>query len=179
MITSIRWIFISLLFYSATSVAETDRAAKEYAIKAGFIVNFARYSSGGSINDQTKAATLEICGFSEAFINAAQQTLSTVSVYGKKVVVTQLSPTNPAIEHCDIVFSDRQTSSNSLNLVFDQLKRNQMLIGETRGFLDQGGHIRFFLRNGKIRFEIAAQRLEANGITLSSKVLRLGLIYDQ
>ena len=53
-----------------------------------------------------------------------------------------------------------------------------MLVGESEGFLITGGHINFFIVSGKVRFEIDPKSLRHSGINMSSKVLRLGRIYE-
>jgi hypothetical protein len=53
-----------------------------------------------------------------------------------------------------------------------------MIVGETDNFIVQGGHIRFFLSGGKIRFEVSPDKLKLSGITMSSKVLRLGRVVN-
>jgi len=57
--------------------------------------------------------------------------------------------------------------------------KNIMVIGETDLFIENGGHIKFFLSSGKIRFEIAPKQLKDAGITMSSKVLRLARVVER
>ena len=59
------------------------------------------------------------------------------------------------------------------------MQNNIMVVGETDVFIQSGGHIRFFLSSGKIRFEIAPKQLKDAGITMSSKVLRLARVVDR
>ena len=53
-----------------------------------------------------------------------------------------------------------------------------LLVGENDGFIESNGHIRFFLSSGKVRFEISPNNLKIDGLTMSSKVLRLARIVD-
>ena len=56
--------------------------------------------------------------------------------------------------------------------------KNILLVGENDGFIESNGHIRFFLSSGKVRFEISPNNLKIDGVTMSSKVLRLARIVD-
>ncbi len=48
-----------------------------------------------------------------------------------------------------------------------------LTVGETSGFLTQGGMIRFFLENNRVRFSINQTIAESAGLQISSRLLRL------
>jgi len=52
--------------------------------------------------------------------------------------------------------------------------RPVLLVGESEGFAQRGGIIRFFLAANKVRFEINAAAAKQRGVRLSAQLLKLG-----
>ena len=50
---------------------------------------------------------------------------------------------------------------------------NVLTVGESEGFLEAGGAIRFVLEDGKVRFDINAHAAHRAGLMISSKLLSL------
>ena len=53
-----------------------------------------------------------------------------------------------------------------------------LTIGETDGFLEQGGAVNLFLLDGHMAFEVSLGTLTRSGVEISSKLLRFGQIRD-
>jgi hypothetical protein len=53
-----------------------------------------------------------------------------------------------------------------------------LTIGETDGFLEQGGAVNLFLMDGHMAFEVSLGTLTRSGVEISSKLLRFGQIRD-
>ncbi|MDN3682815.1 YfiR family protein [Vibrio tapetis subsp. quintayensis] len=144
---------------------------REYALKAGFLYNFARYSDGDwfdpSVND---AYTL--CSPDAEFVRVAKQTLQGQLVKSRPVSVIQVD--SPSIQ-CNSLFL---THAQGHQFVNDVSFKHTMLVGQEDGFAAKGGHINFFIAGGKIRFEVSPDNLAKAGIKLSAKVLRIGRIVD-
>ncbi|WP_394131955.1 YfiR family protein [Shewanella maritima] len=158
---------ILTLFASVTTMA----AEKEYAIKAGFLYNFARYSQWQSLEDSVD--NFNICSPDATFIEIADEVLSSQTIKGKPVTTQIIAPLpNEPTNQCHIVFITAETFSPPLS----DFGHNAMLVGESDGFIESGGHIRFFLSGGKIRFEVSPDHLKHSAINISSKVLRLGKV---
>ncbi|WP_350431603.1 YfiR family protein [Shewanella sp. H8] len=148
---------------------------KEYALKAGFLFNFARY---GEWNNHSNTATsFTLCSPDSSFINTSRTVLSGRKVNKLPIKNIEVILTESDLTLCDILFITADTleswqQSNNKHL------SDVMIVGETDNFIQQGGHIRFFLSGGKIRFEVSPDRLTLSGITMSSKVLRLGRVVN-
>ena len=48
-----------------------------------------------------------------------------------------------------------------------------LTVGDTGGFLEQGGIVNFVLEGTKVRFEISQEAAQRAGIRISSRLLRL------
>ncbi|MFT6986788.1 MAG: amino acid transporter [Psychromonas sp.] len=162
-------LLVMILFVSGQAAA----SSREYAIKSGFIYNFARYSHGEWFNAELKP-TYNICSFDAQFVDIATYTLKARTIENRSVVVHLLTSEFKGITDCNTLF----LSKNDIDK-WDYLSKNEplsklMLVGEFDGFIGSGGHLNFFIVGGKVRFEVNPDKLKQSGIDMSSKVLRLG-----
>lgn len=173
---TIKHLLFGLLFTLLLTISQSVNAIeKEYALKAGFLFNFARYAQWN--NQSNTASSFTLCSPDSSFINAAKKVLSGRKVNKLPIKNIQITITDKDLNLCDILFITADTFASWQQLNNKHLE-NVMIVGETDNFIQQGGHIRFFLSGGKIRFEISPDRLSQSGITMSSKVLRLGRVVN-
>lgn len=142
---------------------------REYAIKAGFIYNFARYSEGEWFQPAHSSEYL-ICSTDGRFVEIAKRTLKDQMVKDRLVVVKQIELPESG---CNSLFVSA-TQEEPAALVHSPEFRSTMIIGESKGFVQAGGHLNFFIAGGKIRFEVSPSKLKRAHIKMSSKVLRMG-----
>lgn len=165
--------FITCIYFA--QVGETYASDRENALKAGLIFNFAVYSKGDWFNNVEQNNYL-ICSPDKDFIRVARQTLQNKKVRNSHVLVQHISIDTLRNHHCNSIFFSTNTN---IGLEFSPLAsvfQGAMLIGESDGFIEQGGHINFFLAGGKVRFEIDPIGLHNSSIEVSSKVIRLGKV---
>jgi len=161
-----------------TQVADVYASDREIALKSGLIFNFAVYSKGEWF-DTEKHKNYLICSPDKDFVRVARQTLKNKKVRNSHVLVQQTSIANLHSHHCNSIFFSANTK---IDLQYDPLTHNflgAMLIGESDGFIEHGGHINFFLAGGKVRFEIDPLGLRKSSIEVSSKVIRLGKVVSR
>ncbi|MDG3085762.1 YfiR family protein [Vibrio hannami] len=161
-----------LIILSCFAVGEATANGREYALKAGFIYNFARFSEGWWFEPAIEK-TYRICSNDAEFIGIANQALSTRSIKNRPVVLKLISKPDP---DCHSLYISNKQPFTSINNILES--HTGMLIGEEKNFIDMGGHLSFFITGGKIRFEVSPQNLKQAGIKLSSKVLRLGRVVE-
>ena len=170
-----RVILIVLLTVCASFITNSQTSQREYALKSGLIFNFALYSQ--TLNSElADLSHYVICSSSKLFVEVAQKTLANKKVKQRNVRVIYLTPNEMTESTCHIMFFNNNNTYD--NYITSQRKKiiPSMLIGEMPNFIDLGGHINFIQVSGKIRFEINPEQLQANGIKVSSKVIRLGKI---
>ncbi len=77
---------------------------------------------------------------------------------------------------CQILFISRSENAR-MGSILDGLKgRSVLTIGDTDGFIENGGIIRFVTVNNKIHFKINLEAAKRANLTISSQVLRLAEI---
>ncbi|GGP79278.1 YfiR family protein [Shewanella ulleungensis] len=163
---------LPLLLIQSQSVNAIDT---EYALKAGFLFNFARYSEWTDTSNAVDHFVL--CSPDRDFIDIASTVLSNRKVNNLPISTKTVSLTDADLSQCQVLFITSDTLNQWLNSTLGKLN-NIMIVGETEDFITQGGQIRFFLSSGKIRFEVSPEKLTAAQITMSSKVLRLGRVVE-
>lgn len=148
---------------------------REFAVKAGFIYNFARYSEGNWFSSN-KSQHYVICSFNPKFVLSASQTLANQKVKNRLVEVYLVSKQGTPNGTCNSFYLTQENNYLISKVVDNPQLRNTMLIGENNQFIQSGGHINLFITGGKVRFEVDADALTNAGIKMSSKVLRLGRV---
>jgi len=172
----IRLVLISLLLFLISG--NTMANSREDAIKSGFIYNFARYSQGSWFN-ASQQNNYNICSFNPDFIGTAAKTLKGLSIDRRPVGLVLLTDDKPNMVNCNTLFISKADSSTWHTILESEAIPPVMLVGEFDGFLASGGHINFFIISGKVRFEVSPSRLRKSGIKMSSKVLRLGRVFEE
>jgi hypothetical protein len=75
------------------------------------------------------------------------------------------------LQRSQILFIGRAQSKRIPQLVAGLHNAPILTVGETEGFLDAGGMIRFLLEGNKVRFEINVQAAESARLKIGSRLL--------
>lgn len=144
---------------------------REYAIKAAFLLNFAKLVRWPAQVQPTGTAPFVLgvvaAGDSGDALLAA---LAGGTVNGHALVVKRISGA-AEVPGCHIVFVAGDSVPDG---VLSAARKNGALsVGESTGFAQRGGVINFFLEDNKVRFEINQAAAEAAGLEISSRLLQL------
>jgi hypothetical protein len=173
-----QYLIILLTALCLLGAGRSFASEREYAIKSGFLFNFARYSHGRWYSGAPDKSYV-ICGFEPEFVQAAKRTLSEQRLSGKRVIVRQVQAKEDQLSGCNTLFVSRNDVTKWAHVIDSKALADTMLVGEFDQFIQSGGHIRFYVVAGKVRFEIDPEGLTQAGIEMSSKVLRMGRIYKR
>ena len=177
------FLLFMLALLCVTSWEECFASEREYAIKAGFLFNFARYSQGEWFSERPEMSgqtenKYVICSFSSDFSGTVARMLNGQKVHGAPVVSRLVGPLSDNLSECNTLFVDKYNYVAWAHVLNSSRLSKTMLVGEFDNFISSGGHIRFFNIGGKVRFELSPKKLKQAGIQMSSKVLRMGRIYE-
>ena len=156
--------------------ARGEKAAPEEKVKAGFVFNFIEFTKWPAGTFEA-AETPIVVGFAgetpieEAFRAAAVGT----TVNGRAVVAKQVHSAEEAAA-CQVVVFAGDDGANCLKSMGMVKERGVLTIGDSEGFTDAGGVIRFYVEEGKERFEVNALAAERADLQISSKLLKLAKI---
>lgn len=171
------WVIGLSLCLGGGVVAAVD--LDEYAIKAGLILNFARFTAWPDSAFIDAHAPLQICLLNaDATIVAHFEALSHKSVQQHPLQLQNLAHAR-TLNECHLVF----IAGNDRYLAQQALATAQSLpvltIAEMTGFIQLGGMINLVMQDKKIRFEINQKAVEQAQLKLSSQLLKLAITVIQ
>ena len=160
---------VVVLFLSGTRAQSPT--AGEYQVKAAFLFNFAKFVEWPASSFSDASAPLRICvlgrdPFGEELRNITKEK----TVNGRKLEVSQVFDLQGA-RTCQILFIASSETAR-LKQIFASLRGTDALtVGDTKGFVEQGGMINFVLENSRVQFEVNRKAAEQGGLKISSKLL--------
>jgi len=166
---------VILLAAAAASPAPVD----EYAVKAAFLYNFAKFVEWPDSAFAGHPETHRFCVYG-ADLSAPPllQELEKKVVQGRRVVI--LHPGLPQeLAACQIVFLRRGDDALLPEVLSAVGGRPVLLVGEAEGFAQRGGMINFVVEQEHVRFEINRHAAAAAGLAVSSKLLGLAKVIDR
>lgn len=169
-------IFIALVLSGPTGnvrAAEFD----EYAVKAAYLYNFAKYVEWPPGAFATAAAPLSICIAGDNPFGDALATLSGKTVDSHPVEVRHL-PAATGLDKCHIVFVGR-AEQGRYKTVLARLARLPILtVSDIGDFARMGGMIGLVEADQRIRFDINLAAARQANLKLSSQLLKLATIVE-
>ena len=157
------------------SLALADEAAPtlEYQVKASMIYNFLQFVEWPP-ELLPASSDVSICVLGEDKFGAALNALTNELVRGRKIRVVRLKHlTDSSV--CHVLFVSGSEPGRMASVIQPQIDRSVLIIGESEGFLEQGGIINFLVRDGKLRFEINKNTALKARLQLSAKLLQLAV----
>lgn len=166
------WLFPA----GAASAGLAERhGAEEYAIKAAFVFNFAKFVEWPSLTETGASMTLCVLG-ADPF-GATLDALQGKTVQGRPLAIKRLR-TLKAEEGCHMLFIARSEQENLGHLLAALRDQPVLTIADMAGFAKAGGIINLVMVEDKVRFEINQGAAQRAGLRISSKLLSLGKIVD-
>jgi len=150
-----------------------EPGAEEYEVKGAFLLNFAKFVDWPPQVFKGPGEPIAICvlgqnPFGPRLDRAARETL----VAGRTVTVRQVSDQQQA-SRCQIVFMGA-SERKRLRAWLEALRGGSVLtVGESEGFLANGGVINFKLEGERVRIEISIEAADRAGLHISAKLLSL------
>jgi len=95
-------------------------------------------------------------------------------INGKTLVVKRAKQLKD-IEPSQIIFLGSSKSGLMSSLNTNQKNNPVLLITDKSGLYSKGAGICFIIVNGKLRFEIKPENIERRGLSVSSKLISLGI----
>lgn len=156
-------------------MAQAQPPSREYAVKAAFLYNFAKFvqwPAASFFDDQTP---LNVCILGEDPFGAAMQTIQNKTVRGRKLVVHRYRQSED-LEKCHLLFICR-SEKEMLSDVLEALRNCSVLtVSDMDAFAERGGVIHFIQVDNKLRFEINLDAAERAALKISSRLLKLARI---
>lgn len=161
-----------LLLFPCLSAAQ-GTGTSEYAVKAAFLFNFAKFVEWPEGAFRSPGEPVTFCVLGEGPLGGElERAVAGKTVGGRPVAVRRLSQL-AGLDECRILFvgsSERPRFDQILAAVGD---RAVLTVGEEEGFNRAGGIISFVVRQSRVRFQIEREPALRAGLKLSSRLLEL------
>jgi len=148
------------------------QAFKEYDVKAAFLYHLAEFVDWPpeAFPAAEHPLVIGVLG-ADPFGKALDEVVKNEEVKNRKLDV-QRYHSMEEVKTCHILFIS-QSEAGRLEQIFSSLKDRKILtVGDTEGFAQRGGIVRFLTEKNKIRLRINLDAAKAASLTISSKLLR-------
>ena len=172
---------LSLAFQAKAQSSDSSNSS-EYLIKAGFIFNFAKFVEWPTtaFARPDSPIVIGVLG-TDPFGTIIDQIVQDKKIGARGFVVKRLKWGSDIKElrDCKILFVSASERAHIDELV--QIVKGQpiLTVGETPGFAERGGIIRFTVEDNRVRFEINVEAAHQAELTISSRLLTLARIVQQ
>jgi hypothetical protein len=149
------------------------QAASESQVKAAFLYNFAKFVEwpSQSFPDGNTPVVIGVIG-DEHIADALDQICKGRTIDGRRLVSRRLS-SDGNTEGCHILFV-AATEKRHISAILDRLGDSSVLtVGDTEGFISNGGMVGFVIQKSKIGFEVNAGAAKRKRLKISSQLLKL------
>ncbi len=166
-------VLLAGLFFSPAPSPAAGPAIHEHKVKAAFLYNFAKFVEWPDEAFEGPRAPFVI-GVSggRSFAGALEQMIRGKTLRNRAVKITRCKTLNPPAP-CHILFLS-ETAGRQRQARLEQLKGKPVLtVGNSPGFLAEGGIIAFAVAQNRIRFAVNREAAEKANLKISAKLLHL------
>ena len=151
--------------------AADDDVTLEQRVKAAFLYQFAGYVEWPpqSFAQAGTPVTIAVLG-ADSLAAELSQVVTGRTVGGRQVTVKRVKP-GESLAGVHILFIGQAESARLAQLAQTPKPRSILTVTESDGALAQGSMINFVLVDRRVRFEVALDAAEKNGLRLSSRLL--------
>jgi hypothetical protein len=165
-----RLVALGGLLAALSSVLAAQQQSLEYDVKAAFVLNFVRYVEWPPTHT---TPPLRLCVlYADPVGNRLHGMVGDEQWQGGAIDV-RVVPDMRSAAACHLLYVP-QTAAARFSTGISAISGLPVLtVGEHERFLEQGGMIRLFLEDNKIRFSINLKSADGAGLVISSRLLRL------
>ena len=165
-----RLLLIALVIGAVRSAPFAQEVANEYRVKAAYLYNFVKYVEWP---DTSKRRILICVAGHNPFGTLLDSMVRNERVHGVPLVTEVIIE---ARTDCDVLFTP--SKANIPAYLRGVAGLPTLTVGETPGFVEQGGMIRFYPEGVNVRFEINPVAATRVNLKISSRLLQLAKIVE-
>jgi hypothetical protein len=171
------WLFLlTVLLSGGPELSAETVVSKEYQVKAVFLFNFAQFVSWPptAFASPEEPFRIGVLG-DDPFDGFLDDTVRGEKVDGHPLVVQRFASVEE-VKNCRILFVSRSESGRMESILAGLKDKSVLTVGDTEGFVKNGGIVRFAMEGNKIHFRISLEAAKRANLVISSQVLRLAEI---
>lgn len=171
------------LNWTSTADAQAgDADSSEYLIKAGFIYNFAKFVEwpSAAFSQPDSPIVIGVLG-ADPFGNVLDRIVEDKKIGPRGFVVRRYKWGKELkdLKDCKILFISSSEKTHIDEILLSVKGLPILTVGETAGFAERGGVIRFTLEDNRVRFEVNVDAAHQADLNISSRLLTLAKIIPQ
>jgi hypothetical protein len=150
---------------------------REYQLKAVFLYNFTQFVEWptNSFTSDQSPMIIGILG-TDPFGSYLEETIAGEKINGHPLRIQHYN-TVEEIGACQVLFINVADKVKREQIIAKLKGRNILTVSDSPDFLLQGGMIRFFTRQDKIKLQVNLEEAKTANLVISSKLLRLVEIF--
>jgi hypothetical protein len=165
---------LAVPFSLACALSAQQSKPTEYAVKATYLFNFARFVEWPASLAASRDA-FSICVLGEdPFGRSLDAILAGEKIAGKSVVSRRISKPQDAAA-CRIVFISSSEDARLKDLLAALGKVGTLTVSDIPRFSSRGGMIGFISEGNRVRFEVNLTCAQDAGLTMSSELLKVAV----
>jgi hypothetical protein len=150
----------------------------EYDVKAAFLYNFARFVTWPAGSFAAPDAPLSICVIGEdPFGSRLDELVEGERVNDRPLAVRRLAAPSDAAA-CHLVFVSPSERARFGPILSRIDTRRLLTVSDTLEFLEAGGHLSFYIEDGRVRFAVNAAAIRECDFKVSSRLLQVARIHQ-
>jgi hypothetical protein len=168
---------LHLLILTLTMSGFRDQSTSdEYKVKAVFLFHFAQFVEwpASVFADAQSPIVIGVLG-EDPFGNYLDETVFGEKVNDRPLVVNRYQRASD-IQNCHILFVSKSVKEKQDEIIQTLKGKRILTVSDLSGFAKSGGMIRFVNEENKIKIRINLDAAKAEGLTISSKLLRIAEI---
>jgi hypothetical protein len=144
-----------------------------YKVEAVFLYNFAQYVDWPqqAFNSDSAPFVIGVLG-TDPFGKMLEDVTRNEKINGHPFEIRRFQRADEAVS-CHILYISESEEKRMREILAAVRGRPVLTVGETEGFVAQGGMIRFVLGGSRLRFRINVDSAKESQLTISAKLLRL------
>jgi hypothetical protein len=173
---------MTLNWTSAADAQAGEADSSEYLIKAGFIYNFAKFVEWppATFAQPDSPIVIGVLG-TDPFGNVLDRIVEDKKIGARGFVVRRYKWGKDLkdLKDCKILFVSGSEKAHIDEILLSVKGLPILTVGETPGFAERGGVIRFTLEDNRVRFEVNVDAAHQAELNISSRLLTLAKIIPQ
>ena len=171
------WGWCAPLAGQALADAAYADVAVEYQVKSAFIHNFTKFIDWppGAFEGEKSPFRIGILG--SGLIDKSLMDLNGKKVNQRSLEISRVQNLEK-ISQYHVIFVNPSENKRTQSILQTLKGTGILTIGDTPGFAEQCGVVNFYLKSGKVRFEVNIEASQRENLKISSRLLRLARIVD-
>ena len=170
---------LSIFLFMVLAAPRRADALPEPEIKAAFIYRFTQFVTWPDDAFAGKDEPFIVATVGDASLSAAlQHVMAGRVVNGRPIIIAHFASVD-RIEHCHLLFVPASQQGTVPAILAKVGNAPVLSVGDGDAFMNQGGGVRLFVEDGRMKFELDPDVVTAARLKPGAQLMRVGQIYQK